>query len=111
MKRFSIRILTAPGSSSKARKTLSVFAHHRNVTEEHLDSHLMEILPQETFVNEARFTGFSECVNLIDGWLKSNSITSSRLETATEDFKENAKLISQSQKFVAEIFCGLVKID
>lgn len=93
MNRFSIRILSVPESSLKARKALSVFAHHHNATEEQLDSHLMEILPQETFVNEARFVGSSECVTLLEGWLKSNSITSSRLESATEDFKENAKLI------------------
>lgn len=114
MKRFSIRVLVAPESVSKARKVLSVFTHHYEVTEEQLDGHLTELLPQETFVNEARFVGTSQCVNLIEGWLKSDSIISNRLESATEDFRENAKLITfdeASGEFISRKLTGEVDLN
>lgn len=94
MKRFSLRILSTRESTSKERKVLSIFAYHIDATPDQLDGQLTELLPIETFVNESRFVGYSQCVNLVEAWLNSDSVIRNRLESATEDFKQNAKLIS-----------------
>ncbi|MDO9127198.1 MAG: hypothetical protein Q7U42_10055, partial [Parvibaculum sp.] len=105
MNKFSISIIAAPESASKVRKVLSIFVHHSEVLEGQLDSHLTELLPNETYLNETRVVGYCECIAKVKSWLKTESAIGSRLESATEDFQKNAKSI-----YFDEVSGGFVSI-